>query len=94
MLDEADNERKKVTVGSVIILEATTNNPGDSQSDLDQGCSSEHGKHWTRLYIRKNETLEFDRLKVRGETEESRMTLILAWKTETFQILTYFPMLK
>lgn len=35
MLDEADNERKKVTVGSVIILEATTNNPGDSQSDLD-----------------------------------------------------------
>lgn len=78
MLDEADSERKKVTVGSVAILEATTNNPGNSQSDLDQSCSSVHGKHWTRLYILKNKTLEFDRLKVRGETEESRITLILA----------------
>lgn len=26
-----------------------------------KACSSEHGKHWTRLYILKNETLEFDR---------------------------------
>lgn len=78
MLDEADNERKKITVGSVTILEATTNNPGDSQSDLDQGCSSVHCKHWTRLYSEGQDFLEFDRLKVKGETEESRMTLILA----------------